>query len=237
MKLWDNFINIYNKIARTEPIKTYCGCILAVYFNVIYFNKKFTFRHNKYSYFYHSYNVTYFGERAVEIPIISKLISEYQNHKILEIGNVLSNYFTVNHDILDKYDHTPGIIAEDVVNYKTNKKYGLIVSISTLEHVGWDETPRDPNKIFSAIKNLKKLLSLNGLLVVTIPLGYNQYLDKLLKNGELGFNSMYYLKRISKKNEWKEVNKKQINNSLYNSPFPNAKGLVIGVFNKYQRSF
>ena len=34
-------------------------------------------------------------------------------------------------------------------------KYDLIVTISTLEHVGWDEEPRDPSKVLRAIENLK----------------------------------------------------------------------------------
>ena len=48
-----------------------------------------------------------------------------------------------------------------------------IVSISTLEHVGWDENTKDPDKIFQAIKNLKSYLVPRGKLIVTMPIGYN----------------------------------------------------------------
>jgi len=59
-----------------------------------------------------------------------------------------------------------------------------IVSISTIEHMGWDETPRDPKKIPLALENLIECLVPGGEIVVTLPIGYNTYLDKLLKELE-----------------------------------------------------
>ncbi len=191
MTFWEQFVFIVNKIARTKQVKSCYGQILEIYFNIVYFYKKFTFRNKKYSYFYHSYNITFFDERTVEIPIFAELVSSYKNKRILEVGNVLSNYFKVDYDIVDKYDQAPGVINQDVVTYKTNKKYELIISISTLEHVGWDEVPRKPQKIFAAMKNLKNLLTPHGFLIASIPLGYNSYLDTLLKKEKIGFNKQY----------------------------------------------
>ena len=59
-----------------------------------------------------------------------------------------------------------------------------IVSISTIEHMGWDETPRDPKKIPLALENLIECLVPGGEIVVTLPIGYNTYQDKLLKELE-----------------------------------------------------
>jgi len=60
-----------------------------------------------------------------------------------------------------------------------------IVSISMIEHVGWDETPRDPKKIPLALENLTtNCLALGGEIVVTLPIGYNAYLDKLMNKLE-----------------------------------------------------
>lgn len=115
------------------------------------------------------------------------------------------------------------------------KKYDLIISISTLEHVGWDENPSDhrvlhePEKIIRAIDNVKGLLNLNGKIVVTLPLGYNPYLDKLLKSGKIKFDSRFCMKRISKDNRWIETGWKDVEDSKFNSPFPYANGLVIGI--------
>ena len=148
---------------------------------------------------------TWYNERAIEIPIVMELVRKYQGTNILEIGNVLSNHVKFEHDILDKYEIARGIINEDVVDYRPDKRYDLVVSISTLEHVGWDEKPRDNMKIPRAIENMKSLItSRGGIIMITLPLGYNSDLDKLLKDGIIRFSKQYHLLRISKGNEWKE---------------------------------
>ena len=48
------------------------------------------------------------------------------------------------------------------LNLRPTKLYDLIISISTLEHIGWDEAPRDDTKILRALDNLMSLLSENG---------------------------------------------------------------------------
>ncbi|HOV33266.1 MAG TPA: methyltransferase domain-containing protein [Candidatus Hydrogenedens sp.] len=148
------------------------------------------------------------------------------------MGNVLSHYFHIEHDVVDKYEKAEGVINEDVVNFRSSKKYDLIVSIYTLEHVGWDENPREPEKIFKAIENLETLLSPGGKIVITLPIGWNQELDRFLREGKLKFDKQYCFKRISKDNEWVETNLKDICELKYGKPFYNANGLVIGIIEK-----
>ncbi len=93
--------------------------------------------------------------------------------------------------IVDKYEKAIGVINEDICNFKPSKKYDLIISISTLEHVGFDEKPRDPCKVLRAIENLKSLLAVGGKLVAILPVGYNPYLDELIKSGK--FISMRFI--------------------------------------------
>ena len=181
---------------------------------------------------YHYFDTakTWLGERAVEIPIIMDKVREYQGKNILEIGNVLSHHVRFQHDILDKYEKSKGVINDDVINFKSEKKYDLIVSISTLEHVGWDENPRDDTKIPRAIENLKTLIGPNGgLIIITLPIGYNPVLDQLLKDGALNFSEQYNLIRISKGNEWEESTWEDVRIAKYNSPLPFANGLIIGI--------
>ena len=173
--------------------------------------------------------MTWRNERIVEIPIIWKIVEKYHRKKILEVGDVLSHYFSVDYKILDKYSKTDGIIQQDVVDYKSTTKYDLIVSISTLEHVGWDEKMREPMKVMHAIENLKSLLYKKGKLVVSIPLGYNPDMDKLLKEKKIQFTQQYYLKRISKDNKWIEINHNDAFNIKYGTPFCYANGLLIGI--------
>jgi cyclopropane fatty-acyl-phospholipid synthase-like methyltransferase len=189
--------------------------------------KAFKFRGHVYKYFCNKYNTTWKNERVVEVPIVWEIVKNCHG-KILEMGNVLSHYYAVTHDVVDKYEKAEGVINQDVVDFRTSERYDLIVSISTIEHVGWDESPKDDKKILVAIDNLKKLLNPKGRIVVSMPIGHNPYLDNLLKEEKTGFTSRFYLKRISKDNRWIETDWKGVENSKYNNPYPFANGIVIG---------
>lgn len=192
-------------------------------------DKTFQFQGKNYTYFYHWYNTTWNNERAIEIPISYEFINKYHDNDILEIGNVLSHYFDINHDVIDKYEKADGVINQDVVDFQPNKKYKLIISISTLEHVGWDEIPQDPHKIFPALDNLKKCLTPGGKLVVTIPIGLNPMLDKFLETSKIKFTENYYLKRISKENKWIELNS-DFCRAEFGYPFTAANVLFLGIY-------
>ena len=63
-------------------------------------------------------------------------------------------------------------------------------------------------KIPRAIENMKALItSRDGMIIVTLPLGYNSALDKLLKDGIIQFSKQYHLVRTSKGNEWRPLGK------------------------------
>lgn len=190
-------------------------------------NKEFNFRGRKYHYFYHSFNQTWSTERAVEIPIIWDLVRKENPQRVLELGNVLHHYLPAKHDVLDKYEKGSAVINEDVVSYKAKKKYDLIVSISTLEHVGWDERVKEPGKTLRGIENLQKLLSSRGKIVFTFPPNYNHYLDKFLAQGKIPYSDLTCLKRISWDNRWVETDYQDIIKLKYDSPFPRGNGLFV----------
>jgi hypothetical protein len=201
-----------------------------IYYKLTPRNRTFLFQGHEYRYFYSFINTTWINERCIEIPIVMEIVKNYRGKKILEVGNVLSHYFSFKHLIVDKYEIANGVINQDVVDVKPKEKYDLIISISTLEHVGWDEKPRDNMKIPNAIENLKGLLRPNdGMIIVTFPLGYNSVLDRLLKDKVIRFTKIYYLKRISKSNGWKEVSWEDVQDTEYGKPFPFANALVIGI--------
>lgn len=191
--------------------------------------KPFKFQDKNYNYFYHWYNTTWNNERVIEIPIIYNFVKQYPESEILEVGNVLSHYFDIEHDVVDKYEVFNGVINQDIIDYKPSKKYDLIISISTLEHVGWDEKPRNPNKIFLAIENLKNCLSTNGKLVLTLPLGLNPFLDKFLETGAIKFTENHYFKRINRANEWIQVNS-DFYKGKFGYPFPAANVVFLGIY-------
>lgn len=196
-------------------------------------SRKFKFQGNTYNYFYHSYSITWNNERSVEIPIVWKMYKKFKSKNVLEVGNVFSHFFNVNHDIVDKYEKSLHVINQDVVDYNPSKKYDLIITISTLEHVGWDETPREPMKIIRAIENLKSLLTPNGKIIITLPIGHSPVLDKLLDESKLHFSKQFCLKRTSKNNRWQEVCWDKIRKVLYGFPIRySANGIVIGTIEK-----
>ena len=198
----------------------------------------FSFEQKTYTYFFHAYNVTFDSERAVEVPIICDVLRDYKEKNVLEVGNVLSHYFDVNHDIVDKYEKGKSIINQDIIDFQPDTVYDLIVSISTLEHVGWDEHPYDtpgeyldqPDKVLFVVQHLKKLLKPRGQLIFTVPLGSNQHLDKLLRADRFQLTRILYLKRISKDNRWEQVDNEAVQKVKYGVPFPGANGLAIGIF-------
>jgi hypothetical protein len=176
----------------------------------------FQFDGRAYEYLYHPYNRTWKNERGVEIPIFRELLLQHQGKRVLEVGNVLSHYFPIQHDVIDKYEVSPGVINKDVVEFIPQQKYDLIVSISTLEHVGWDEQPQDPTKLLQAIEHLRSTcLAPGGSLVASLPVGYNKFFDGLLRDGKSPFTRQHFLKRISKRNYWVESDWNGCKDSTY----------------------
>src|SRR6185369_12129427 len=178
--------------------------------------------------FFHSYNSTWSNERAVEVPIARALLEEHRGKRVLEVGNVLSHYLPVEHEILDKFERGPAIRNEDVVAFRSPTPYDLIVSISTLEHVGWDEEPKDPEKILRAVENLAGQLAPGGRMVVTLPLGYNPDMDALLARAAIPFTRRHCLKRRGWCT-WEEVAWEEIAGARYGVGWPGTRGLVVGV--------
>lgn len=188
----------------------------------------FMFDGRSYSYFNHWYNVTWLNERTVEIPVMREVLRGTSDN-VLEVGNVLSCYDrSLTHTVVDKYEkpNRENLFAEDAETFSVGGPYDLIVSISTLEHVGWDETPRDPDKIARTVRNLRRLLSPTGQLVFTAPVGYSPPLDRLIDDGD-DFLSRRCLRRISARNEWEEADWDQVRQFRFHYPHPFANGLVI----------
>jgi hypothetical protein len=188
--------------------------------------RTFRFLGKEYPYLEHPYNLTWKNERAIELPIIWDYVKMHSSHKVLEVGNVLAHYFAISHTVIDKYENQKGVIAEDIVDVKLKQKYSCIVSISTLEHVGWDEVPRVLGKHFQALEKLRSFLEPNGQLIITIPLGFNPPLDNDIFNGKLGCNNVYYFKRIGVE-EWREASLDEVRNSRFGSPYRSTNGLAI----------
>ena len=187
----------------------------------------FKFNGNGYSYCCSLFNFTFRTERAVEIPIALDYVERFEGKRIIEVGNVLNHYRKFEHDVVDKYEKVPGVINQDIAEYRPSKKYDLIVSISTIEHIGFDEEPKDKAKVVLALERMSDLLADNGTIIITFPWGYNTGLDAMLIDGRLKFDNTYYLKRISKNNKWRQTGLDEIRYARFGYPYPYGNALVV----------
>ncbi len=180
--------------------------------------KSFTVNGKKYPYFIRQRNTTWINERAVEIPLVMDIIQQYSPSSVLEVGAVLTHYFPylpIRWDILDKFEKGNEIINADAAEYISPFKYDLVVSVSTLEHVGQDDDVKDQKKIFQAFENIQKnCLKKSGTFVVTIPLGYHPAFDQALFESKLKFDETYFLQR-SRGLHWKQITKEQAKGAKY----------------------
>lgn len=135
-------------------------------------------------YFDHPYNTTALNERAVEIPIAMHWLRG-RTGRGLEVGNVLGHYGFRGHRVVDRYERAPGVEHLDV--FEIDGSYRWVVSISTVEHVRWDE-PGDRCEAGSvdALTHLRALVAPGGGLLVTVPLGHHPALDAYLFGGDTG---------------------------------------------------
>ena len=195
--------------------------------------KTVEFQGRRLDYFYHRYNMTWASERCVEIPIAKSYLDQFPNGAVLEVGNVLSHYFPARHDILDKFEKADGIINQDILDYRPEKQYDLILSISTFEHIGFDDESTEPSggKIKAAIAACRRLLKPGGKFVLTVPVGYNPDLDDLMRTGELKPDQEFYLLR-SKKLDWEPATKADALKCRFKTPFPYANAILVAEFGK-----
>ena len=135
--------------------------------------------------------------------------------------------------MLDKYERAPGIVNEDIVGYQPANPFDLVLSISTLEHIGFDDDApgESGDKILEAISACRALLATGGLFAFIVPLGYNPDLDQLIADNALGADREWFLKRSGPR-EWGEVPRAKAVGTLYGRPYPYANALLIAEYDK-----
>jgi hypothetical protein len=198
--------------------------------------RSFTFNGRPYDYDLSWYNDTYNCERTVEVPVFRDLLARGTGG-ILEVGNVLGHYGIKGHAIVDKYERGRNVINKDILDYDPGERYGLVVSISTLEHIGFDdqiwtsEKEALPEELPNSVRALEKMMSLlapGGRLWFSIPLGYNKFLEHELVHHQPRL-ALYYMARTNRYNDWSQVFEYN-ENAVYGQPFNNANYLLLGEY-------
>ncbi len=196
----------------------------------------FWFRGRRYAY-YRS-RKTRFNERAVELPIVKRELDRCGG-SILEVGNVFHKHGSKSPPewpVVDLYEKPYAhVINEDITKFETAERYDLVVSVSTLEHVGFDyEEEADPTKGLRAVKKIRPLLKTGGRLIVTSGFGYNKYWDRMVVSGEIEFDRIDCMIRVSsqEENQWVESTLSEASKKKYRrkrgAGLQTATGLMIG---------
>jgi SAM-dependent methyltransferase len=193
---------------------------------------EFEFGGERYPYVFCPYKWSWLTERTVEVPIAQAIVDASAGKRILEVGNVLSHYGPQSHVIVDKYEQTPGVLNLDVMDLEDLGQFDLIVAISTVEHVGWDEEPRDPDKAPEAVRRLVAQLAPAGRLLLTVPIGYHPGLDAALRSGELTAARSSALRRYGRGPRWQEVPADDVWGTPYDFLLYSARAVLIAEIEK-----
>ncbi len=192
------------------------------------------------AYFYHPYHYTWANERTVEIPLLTAALEEARGRRTLEVGNVSGHYLPrpPGLTVVDKYERGDRVTNVDIVDYEPPERFDRIVSISTIEHIGWDERPRDAGKVGRALERLHALLAPGGRAFVTVPLGHNPHLDDRLGHGPLFGGTLEFLRRVSWDNRWRVSSAAEVRDAVYGDwkawradpshhPYPFANAIAV----------
>ena len=142
-------------------------------------------------------------------------------------------------DLTERY---PGVINQDITDFRPGNKYDLIVSISTFEHIGcWDKELKQPEKLLQAIQNvIENILTPGGEFILTVPLGYNPDMERYLTDGTIKFDGSYCMKQTDvKMNSWKESPWAEIRENEFDTQGEwcgKDKAFLIGITQKPQAS-
>lgn len=186
------------------------GRLLASFVHHRLMRRTFEFDGQTYPYFIHPYNTTWLNERSVEIPLACEFLARAGLGRGLEVGNVLRHYQKVGHEVIDKYEVSPGVRNLDVVDLPPTPTFDFIVAVSTLEHVGFEEEPHEPQKLLQAVATLRQVLRPDGLMFVTCPMGFNPTLDELIRSARTAPRRQGFLHRDKGSLTWRQLTSDQL---------------------------
>jgi SAM-dependent methyltransferase len=189
----------------------------------------FVFEGERYDYLYRPYKRCWQTERAVEIPVVQRIVDRHTGARILEVGHVLGHYRPQSHAVVDKYEQAPGVLNIDIFDLEREGlgPFDLIVAISTVEHVGWDEEPRIAGRALEAIRALQRLLAPGGRLVLSVPANYNPGLDAAVRAGALSVSHLAGLRRVGGGTHWREAPLEEVWHAPYDWLLYSGRGVVV----------
>ena len=162
-------------------------------------------------------------ERGLELALAERSSSRHAPAATLEVGNVLAFAGVTGHTVVDKYEAGEKVLNVDIMEYRPERKFGLVISISTVEHIGWDEEPREPGKAAAA---LDVMAGLGDALLITMPVGYHRELEQAFIDGP--FDSVALAVKKSRLGIWARRPLTDVPAVRYGYPYAYGNGILIG---------
>ena len=219
-------MTLVQRIIRNDRFARRRAHLTARLRGLTYGRRHFELGDRAFNYLCHPAGWSWTTERAVEVPIAMAALEANPGVRLLEVGNVMRSYAEHGGDVVDKYEEAPGVINEDIADFSA-PSYDLILSISTLEHVGWDEPELEPDKASRSFRHLVDLLDPEGRLLVTFPIGYHRFLDRDLFAGRLPVEEVRYLRRVTRSNLWIEIDEATAWGSTYGFPYRGGNTVAV----------
>ena len=121
------------------------------------------------------------------------------------------------------------LLEDEPVEFSPDEPYDATISISTLEHVGWDEVPRQPERVIGGFDAVARSTRRGGSSLITTPLGCNPVMDEAIGSGRIQMPIQSGLVRIDRENHWVEVSVAEALTRQYGAPFPNGNAVYVGL--------
>jgi hypothetical protein len=169
------------------------------------------------------------SERCVELALGMRALRAHDSRDVLEVGNVMPLTGIGGHTVVDKYEKGPDVLNVDIVDYAPERRFGLVLSLSTLEHVGWDELPRDPGKAALALARLKDLSEPGGAMLVTIPVGTHRRLERAFTAPQSPFDAIALFVKTSRRARWTRREPSELSRYEYARPYALGNAILVGV--------
>lgn len=139
----------------------------------------------------------YLDERIIEYPYVFNELINLENKRILDAGSALNFEICIKNPIIRRNKLSIMTLSHEKNNFcnlnvdyiygdlrKTffkDETFDVIVSISTIEHIGLDNSilytkdmtfkEREENNFLEAIMEFKRILKSNGKCIITVPCG------------------------------------------------------------------
>lgn len=166
---------------------------------------------------------TWRTERLVEIPLAMHALEISPGAEVLEVGNVLAASGIVGHTVVDKYEVGDGVLNVDVLDYSPERRFDLAISISTVEHIGFDEHPQELDKAGRALMHIAEIAD---RLLVTIPVGCNPDAEAAMIDGP--FDRVELLVKTSRLGQWEQRDVGEATRVRYHVPYFCGNGILVG---------